>query len=525
MNFKNEKNNSSQDLNVKLDLNPNYQKLGSVYVSENIEENISFINELFKDSHDIIVKELSIGQPSLPYAIVYFDGMVNKEIIHDQIVRLDLVNTEDLFKDGSIDINIIKHKFATISEVTQSSTFKELVYFLLNGYTLMFVSFSNSALIINASKIESRQVEEPSSEKAIKGPRDGFVENIITNITLIRRRIKDPNLAVEFINVGRRSQTSVAIVYINGVINPELPKEIKKRISQIDTDGIIGSAQIEQLIETHKWTIFPQVLSTERPDKATLQILEGRLAVIVDGTPFVSILPTTFDMFLNSTDDHYERSIAVSMIRIVRYVSLFISTTLPALYIALTAYHPGMLPTPLALTVTGTRVGLPFPLFLEIFIMEAALDILQEAAIRMPRLLSQTISILGGLIIGQAAVQAGIISPIIVVVVSITAISSFAFPVYSVTFGVRMLRILLIFSSTFLGLYGIVMAWLIIFIHMASLEDFNIRYLSGYSPYDLQLFRDIIFKAPKGFITKRPEYLKTEDISINKRSDGNQDEG
>jgi hypothetical protein len=525
MNIQNGSNNSSQSLNMNLDLNPNYKNLDSVYVSENIQENITFINKLFEHSHDIILKDLYIGQPAITGAIVYFDGMVDKEIIHDQIVRLDLINTKELFENGSIKIDIIRHKFATVSEVMQSSTFKDLVYFLLNGYTLMFINFSKSALIIKASNMNSRQIEEPSSEKTIKGPRDGFVENIITNITLVRRRIKDPNLAVEFINVGRRSQTTVAIVYINGVINPEIPKEIKKRISKIDTDGIIDSAQIEQLVEKHKWTIFPQVLATERPDKATLQILEGRLAVIVDGTPFVSIFPTTFDMFLNSTDDHYERSIISSAIRLVRYSSLVIATNFPALFIALTAYHPGMIPTALALTITGTRVGLPFPLFLEILIMEASLDILQEAAIRLPRLLSQTISILGGLIIGQASVQAGIVSPIIVVIVSITAISSFTFPVYSITLGIRIVRILLMFAATLLGLYGIVMLWLVILIHMASIEDFNIRYLSGYSPYTFQLLRDMVLKAPKGFIRRRPEYLKTEDISTYKKRDGNQDAG
>jgi hypothetical protein len=523
MSLKNANNSSAKNLSTNLDLNPNYQRLNSAYVSENIQENIGFLYNLLKDSQDIVFKELSIGYPSLPGAIVYIDGMVDKEIIHEQIERLDSVRTQDLVNKGSINIDIIKNKFSTVSEVMSTNTFKELVYFLLSGYTLMFVNFSKSALIIKASNMNSRQVEEPSSEKTLKGPRDGFVENIITNITLIRRRIKDPNLAVEFLNVGRRSQTSVAILYINGVINPEIPKEIKKRISQIDTDGVIGSAQIEQFVEKNKWTIFPQVLSTERPDKATLQILEGRLVVIVDGTPFVSIFPTTLDMFLNSTDDHNERSIVSSMIRLVRYASLLIGTSFPALYVALTAYHPGMIPTSLALTITGSRVGLPFPLFFEIFIMEASLEILQEAAIRLPRLLSQTISILGGLIIGQASVQAGIVSPIIVVVVSITAISAFAFPVYSITLSVRIVRIILIFAATFLGLYGFVIAWLIILIHMATLEDFNIRYISDYSPYDLQLLRDIVLKAPKSGITRRPEYLETEDISIYKKRDGKQD--
>jgi hypothetical protein len=525
MSFKNASNLSSQNFSTKLDLNPNYQRLSSAYVSENVQENISFLYKLFKDSHDIVVKELSIGNPSLPGAIVYMEGMVDKAIIHEQIVRLDSVNTQALVNKGTFNIDIIKNKLSTVSEIIEANTFKELVYFLLSGYTLLFVNFSKSALTIKASNIKGREIQEPTGEKTLKGPREGFVEDVITNITMIRKRIKDPNLAVEFLNVGRRSQTSVAVMYINGVVNPEIPKEIKKRISQIDTDGIIGSAQVEQLVEKHKWTIFPQVLSTERPDKATLQILEGRLIVIVDGTPFALILPTTMDMFLNSTDDHYERSIAVSIVRLVRYTSFLIGASFPALYIALTAYHPGMIPTPLALTITGTRVGLPFPLFLEVLILEASLDVLQEAAIRLPRLLSQTISILGGLIIGQASVQAGIVSPIIVVVVSITAISSFSYPVYSITLCVRIMRILLIFASTFLGLYGIVMAWLLILIHMASLEDFNIRYLSDYSPYDLQLFRDIVLKAPKSLIKRRPEYLKTEDISIYKKRDDNQDEG
>jgi hypothetical protein len=525
MSLKNTNNSSSQNTSRSLDLNPSYQRLASVNVSEDMQQNVNFICSFLKDSHDLTIKDISIGQPTLAGAILYLDGMIDKEIIHDQIIRLDTVNTEELTKDGNVNINIIRNKFSTVSEVTEASTFKELIYSLLSGYTLMFVNLSKSALIIKASNMNIRQVEEAASEKTIRGPHDGFVEDLITNITLIRRRIKDPNLAVEFLNIGRRSQTSVAVVYINGVINQEIPKEIKKRISQIDIDSIIGSAQVEQLIEKHKWTIFPQVLSTERPDKATLQILEGRLVVIVDGTPFVSIFPATFDMFFNSTDDHYERSVIASTIRLVRYVSFLIGTNFPAGYIALTAYNPGMIPTSLALTITGSRVGLPFPLFLEVLILEVALDILQEAAIRLPRLLSQTVSILGGLIIGQAAVQAGLVSPIIVVVVSITAISSFAFPVYEITLSVRILRILLVLAATLLGVYGIVMAWLLILIHMANLEDFNIRYLSGYSPYDLQVFRDMVFKAPKGFIAKRPEYLRTEDISTYKKRDGNKDAG
>jgi hypothetical protein len=525
MNIKKTNSSNTKDPSRSMELSPSYERLNSAFVSENIEENIDFMHKLFRNSHDVVFKELSIGKPALPAAIMYLDGMVDKEILQEQIVRLEMLNTQKLFQEGAINIDIVRRRFVTALEITQSNSFKELTYFLLCGYTIMFIGLSKSAIIIKADNLNRRQIEEPSSEKTIRGPRDGFIEDIITNITLIRRRIKDPDLAVEFINVGRRSQTSVAIMYINGVVNPELPKEIKRRISEIDTDGIIGSEQIEQLIETNRWTIFPQSVGTERPDKATLQILEGRLVVIVDGTPFVLILPATFGMFLNSTDDHYERSVVASTLRLLRYIGLSIGTNFPALYIALTAYHPGMLPTSLALTITGSRVGLPFPLFLEIIMMEAALDILQEAATRLPRLLSQTISILGGLIIGQAAVQAGIVSPIIVVVVSITAISSFAFPVYSIILSIRLIRIILIVTSTFLGLYGVVMAWLVILIHMAALEDFNVRYLSDYSPYDLQLLRDTISKAPKGKITRRPEYLKTEDISIYKKRADNKDAG
>jgi hypothetical protein len=325
---------------------------------------------------------------------------------------------------------------------------------------------------------------------------------------------------------GRRSQTDVAILYIEGLVRDGLVDEIKQRINSVDIDGTTSSSQLEQLIEKYKWTVVPQIMSTERPDRAAANILEGRAALIVDGTPFTLIIPTTFALYLTTPDDYYDRGIIVSFSRLLRYIAYFTSTSLPAIYLSLTAYHPGMLPTALALSITGARVGLPFPTFIEVFFMEFSLDVLQEAAIRLPKPMGQTISIVGGIVIGQAVIQAGIVSPVIVIIMALTGISSFIIPVYTFALSTRIIRIGFIFASLFLGMYGFMMLWLFLLIHMASLNDFGVYYLEDYSPPSFQNLKDTLFSFPQSYFTKRPLTMDVKDKTrLNPGKKGDKNEG
>lgn len=493
-------------------VNNNTDKYGDniqtkIHVFTNAAENIYYLKSTFKNSQDIVYRHFYIGNTDRHVSLVYIDGMVEKNLVEDQIIKPVMKGLRSIRDFDGINIDIIKNKMISASKITEIKFIEDLILSLLSGNTLLFIDGLNYGISVGSKGASKRDVGVTTTEQTIRGPQEGFVEDLGINITQIRRRIKDPNLSVEILEVGERTHTDIGIVYLNGVVSQEIVKEIRNRISNISIDGIIGSAQIEQLIQENKWTLLPQMMATERPDRAASYILEGRVVIIVDGSPFVLTAPTTFAMLLNSPDDHYERAVVSIVIRLLRYMSFFLATTLPGAYVALTAFHPGMIPTKLALSITGTRVGLPFPVYFEVLLMEIAMDLLQEAAVRLPKPIGPTISIIGGIILGQAVVQAGIVSPIIVIIVSTTAVASFIVPVYSFTQTTRVLRFLLIFAASVLGLYGVIIVWINFIIHLASLESFGVRYLGDFSPINPGIIRDTIIKMPQSLQKKRPEAL------------------
>ncbi|MCA1029510.1 spore germination protein [Bacillus timonensis] len=483
------------------------QTSDSTLIESEIIKNKNLIIEVLKDSQDLKFRQIYLPMLNKHCLMVFFEGMVDKDILNKEILeKLMSIPRQTIEKLEEIE------NYLSVSEVSIENVLEVAINQLLLGNTLIFVEGVKGAIVIGSNGWEKRSIQEPPSEQTIRGSREGFVECLQTNITLIRKRIKDPRLAVEFYKVGRRSDTRIAIVYLKGVINQDIVEEVKSRLSKIDMDGVIGSAQIEDFIENNKWTIFPQLLASERPDRIMDGILEGRLSIIVDGTPFLLIAPVTFTTFLKSPDDIYERAIVATTLRMTRYIGYFLSSSLPALYIAITAYHPGMLPTQMALAITDSRIGLPIPVFLEALFMEFTLVVLTEASIRLPRAIALTVGIVGGLVIGQAAVQAGILSPILVIVIAITAITSYTIPIYSYALSNRMLRLPLMLLSGIFGLYGFVMGWIFIIIHLASLESFGVRYLSDFSPYKLEKLKDTFIKLPQIFIRKRPEVLDPVDV-------------
>lgn len=488
-------------------------------LSAELRENVSYIKRILKGSSDIVYRDFEIGQPKIPVTLIYVEGMVEKAILNEQVLKPLMIEINKFYTGKDFWTDEIKKRIITASEVKDGYTYDELILALLSGEAIMLVDGLSQALIIGSKGWESRSPDEPPSEQNVRGPRDGFVENIRTNIVSIRRRIKDPNLAIDTTKLGRRTKTDVAVVYLKGVINEDIVSEVSKRLKTIDIDGIIESGQVEQIIQDRKWTPFPQVIATERPDKVVAAILGGRAVILVDNTPFALVVPVTISMFMNSVDDYYDRTVITSTIRATRYISFFISSSLPAAYLALVSFHPGMIPARLALSITATRMGLPFPAFIETLLMEFVLEVLQEAGVRLPKPVGQTVSIVGGLVIGQAAVQAGLVSPILVIIVALTAVSSFSIPSYTFGLTSRILRVPLIAAASLWGFYGLIMAWIFLLIHLASIRSFGVGYLEDFSPYKLHDLKDTVVTLPPGYFTKRPKFLKTQDRIKQRTSD------
>lgn len=476
-----------------------------VHVFDSTDENVFYLRGILRNSQDIVYRHFYLGSTGRHATLVYIEGMVEKNLVEEQVIKPILRGTKSIKGVEEINIYSIKNNMISASRVAEYKYIEDLIQSMLSGNTILFVDGFNKGISIESKGASKRSVGVTTIEQTVRGSQEGFVEDLIINITQIRRRIKDSDLSVELLKVGERTHTDIGVIYINKLADQKIVDEVKSRINSIKVDGFMGSAQLEQLIERHKWSLFPQMMTTERPDRAAANILKGKVVMIMDGSPFVLIVPTTLSMLLSSPDDYYERAVLSSMMRMLRYISFMLATTLPGAYIALTAFHPGMIPTKLVLSITGTRTGLPFPVFIEIILMEVTIDILQEAATRLPKPIGSTIGIIGGIIIGQAAVQAGIVSPTIVIIVSMTSVAAFALPVYTFTQSTRVIRSIIIIAASLLGIYGVVIVWINLLIHIASLETFGVRYLNEFSPINSGIVRNTIIKMPLSLLKKREE--------------------
>ena len=486
-----------------------------IKMSEDIDENITKLKEILKDCDDIIYRDFLVGEKQdYKVAIIYVDGLTDKELISNFAMESLMHEAREL-KPNPRGIKkslfeLINKGNIAVTEVKELKSLEEVVDTLLIGETVLLLDGYDKALLLSSRGWPIRGLQEPQTETVVRGPRDGFVETGKVNTTLIRRRIRDPKLKLKYMQIGERSKTDIAIMYIEDIVGEKILKEVKRRLENITIDAILESSIIEQFIEDDWLSPFPQAESTERPDSVASALYEGRVAIVVDNTPFVLLVPATINTLLQSSEDYYQRWIVGSFMRIVRYVSLPLSLLLPSLYIAMTSYHPGMLPTKLALYIGATRQGVPFPAFIEAFIMEATLEILREAGTRLSGPIGTTIGIVGGLVIGQAAVEAGIVSPLMVIIVALTTVSAFAIPSYSLSSGFRIVRFLLMVTSAVLGLYGIVLGLLILLTHLANLRSFGVPYLSPYGTLgeDNTDLKDSMIRLPFLSMKRRPRFTK-----------------
>ncbi|HHW70672.1 MAG TPA: spore germination protein [Clostridiales bacterium] len=482
-------------------------------LSKNIYENLEKFEAFLGESSDIIIRKFKLGLNEIPCAVVFVDGLIDKEIVNNHILKSFMCQVTILEEnrnrpiDNTQAFEEVKEHVISIGEIEEVSTLKEAMHSVLSGDVVIIIDGFNKFIAVSAKGWASRGITEPEGEVTIRGAREGFTETIRFNTALLRRRCKDPNFVIKSTKIGRRSNTDISYAYIRGVANPKFITELERRLSNIDIDAILDSGQVEQLIQDDYLTPFPQIQATERPDKAIANIFEGRIVILVDNSPFALIVPATFQQFFQSPDDYSERWMFGSIIRFLRWMASFFAVLTPGIYIAIASFHPGFIPTDLAISVAASRATVPFPVFVEAILMEITIELLRESGARLPKPIGSTISIVGAIIIGDASVRAGIASPIMVIIVAITAISSFIIPTYSLSMTIRMLRFPVMILAAILGIYGVILGFIIIFSHLVTLKSFGVDYFIPQAPMYLREWRDYILRLPIQTQKFRPESL------------------
>lgn len=469
-----------------------------------VDDNLTNIKNVFKDNSDIVYREFYIGKYKAVF--IYIDGLGDKVLLDDYVLQSAMI-----YGNNVEDVTEIKDRLLTVSDIKEEKELSKAIDLLLSGDTIMFIDGIDLCYVISTRLWPSRGVGEPASETVIRGARDGFTETIRFNTALIRRRIKDTRLKFIPKTFGVRSKTDSVIVYIDDIVNRDILNELTIRLEKIHIDAIMDTGYIEQMIEDNKYSPFPQVQVTERPDVVAAALYEGRIAILADNSPNAIIVPATLPTLCQSPDDYYQRWVYSSLIRLIRFLAIIVSLIMPALYVAVTSFHTSIIPTKLAYSIAASREGVPFPAFVEAIIMEISIAFLTEATVRLPKPIGSTIGIVGGLIIGQAAVSAGIVSQIMIIIVSITILASFATPNYEVNSAIRFIRFMLIIAASIVGLYGIAFGLIILLIHLIRLKSFGIPYLSPIVNPSMEDQKDVFVRMPFEFFKKRPEFMNTGD--------------
>lgn len=471
-----------------------------------LDQNLRLFKQQLGNSSDIVIKEFQIdGANGLRCALLLIDGLVDQENVNLSILKPMMYEAGVKMKTdctGSLDIASLRQEFLSVGEVKLLSTIDEALGDLFSGQTILLVDKAKEALSIGLRKWEKRGIDEPQTETVVRGPREGFTETLRVNTSMLRRKIKNANLRMETMKIGRQTNTDICIAYIEGIVKPGLIDELKKRLSLISTDSVLDSGYVEAYIEDAPYSIFPTVGNSERPDTIAGRLLEGRAAIIVDGSPFVLTVPAVYIEYFQSPEDYYIRTYYASALRFIRVFSFLITILAPALYVAVTTFHQELIPTKLLFTMTAGLSGVPFPALVEALIMMVMFDILKEAGVRLPKPVGSAVSIVGALVIGQSAVSAGLIGPFMIIVVSITAISSFVVPAQ--TDALSLLRYIFLLLAGFLGGFGIIMGLLFTFTYLVSLKSFGVFYLSPITPLNAQGMQDCFVRMPLWKMMKRP---------------------
>lgn len=494
-------------------------------LSRSLDDNLKDIRSILGQSSDVIIHKMKIGSHgNLDAAIIYIDGLVERTLVNQDVLRplmlhMQLVEDDTEQKHSNL-LEFIQTSVLTAADTSPLKDITSVTDAVLAGNTAILLGGVNQALVLNLRGWESRSLEEAKNELAIRGPRVGFNETLRTNTALLRRIIRDPCLTFDSLEIGQRTKTDVSVAYIKGIAKDSLIEEVKQRLQRINTDAILDIGYIEQFIEDQPLSLFSTIGNSERPDVAAARILEGRAAILVDGSPFALTVPMVFIEGFQSPEDYYSRPYFASLVRWIRFLAFALSVYLPAIYVALMSYHQELFPTPLLVTVAAAREGIPFPAVAEALFMVILFEILREAGLRLPRTLGQAVSIVGALVIGQTAVSAGLVGAPMVVVLATTTIASFVAPSQADLGAI--LRFVFVIVAGLLGMFGLIIISIEMISHLAALRSFGVPYVSPIAPLNIGDLKDVILRAPLWAMKNRPESIGSPEL---KRQAGGQQPG
>ncbi len=474
--------------------------------SHDIDKNMDALRELFVDTDDFRIREFQINSTKPTRAcVIYLNTIADEKIIREEIMRTLMQKLPQSVQElRSLQISLLQHSVLSSSDMVQSTSVREAVRNMMIGSTLLFIEKSDQCLIIMTPWSNKRAISEPETESVSRGPHDGFTELISDNIGMVRRRIKDPSLKIVSYTLGAKTQTKVSMMYLKDLALPELVNDVSERLKEIHTDSILESGDIEEFLEDDALTPFPQVEVTERPDKSAAAMLEGRIIILVDGTPGTLVVPTTFFQLAQTPEDHYQRAIFSSFKRIYRLLGFILATSLSSFYLALVNYSTHLIPVKLVPVLMTKRAEVPFPPLLELIIMQVLIDMILEGNLRMPAKLGQTLGVAGAIVIGQAAITANLITPAVVIVVSVTTITAYLQPRLSNSYSIIWIRYFNMLIASMFGFFGIVVAWMFWVIHLCSLQSFRTAYFAPIAPFKWSDWKDAIIRVPKWAMTKQP---------------------
>lgn len=467
--------------------------------------NCEYCRRLKNNNSDVLMREF-IAAGGARCTVVSVDGMCDKQLVERCIILAArrFSKLSDMNKFSSDDP---KEQVIASSELAVEKSLSKGYVSVLTGDAMLIIEGFDAVFICGYRAIDSRSVGESPNEGTVRGPHESFTENLRTNTALIRRRISDPNLSIESLSVGQRSHTSVALCYINGLTQPKLVNDIRRRINGINIDAINDSGELEQLLEPQPNNLFPQIGGSEMPDTVARDICNGRVAVIVNGSPYVLLLPSTVSSLMHVSEDDYQRWSFASYIKLLRWVAVIIAIIGPAFYVALVSYHPGLLPTDLMLITAKNRVNVPFSAFIEVLMIEFVLEMLREAAIRMPKNIGTALSIVGGLIIGDAAIKAGLISPLLIIIIGMTTMASFTIPSYSLASSFRLIKYFVLILSAVLGMPGLTIGVVLTITLMVSTDSFGTCFTAPFTPLRKRSAIEGLIELPARMRRKRPEFF------------------
>lgn len=494
----------------------NTQKTEDARLTQSLAENIRTIRNIFSNTATLMVRNIETpGEPTIRYCLLFTDGMINNRLVNEDIIR-PLLEYRPQKKEPDL-MEIIARQVTLSNTVDKVTDLDSIVQGIIYGDSALLADGYAEALILNTKGWSTRSISEPENEKVLKGPREGFSEGLLGNLSILRRRLRTPDLKMEYRTIGRKSKTQACICYLESIARPDILEELKSRLDTIDIDGVMDVNYISEMIKDASYSPVETIGSSERSDIIAAKLLEGRVALFLDGTPVVLTVPHLFVEYFQSDEDYYVNYFFGSINRFLRLISFFISISVPAIYISLVNFHQEILPTALIISISSARQGVPFPTVLEAALMLIVFEMLRESGSRMPGTMGTTLSIVGALVIGQSAVQAKLVSAPMIIVISVTGIAGLMIPRAK---GITVpLRFLMLGISSLMGLYGYIIGVLVLLVHLLSITSFGIPILNSVYSSGPQDTKDIYYRAPWRNMITRPKYF-SENVTRNSPKGG-----